>query len=104
MLYKARRLTPNTEETIVFGESIWRARVAGLAKGFCASRSTPSSAGAGGSWELQAASQAYLRAAQQLAQKRDISQAVAVSDNLLRLKPRDKNLVRNLRRNRPCRS
>ncbi|HEX2523139.1 MAG TPA: hypothetical protein VHP35_13530, partial [Terriglobia bacterium] len=57
-----------------------------LAKGFCASRSTPSSAGAGGSWELPSR-QAYLRAAQQLAQKRDISQAVAVSDNLLRLKP-----------------
>jgi hypothetical protein len=45
---------------------------------------------------FEAASQAYLRAAQQLTQKGDISQAVAASENLLRLKPRDKNLVREL--------
>jgi tetratricopeptide (TPR) repeat protein len=45
---------------------------------------------------FEAAGQAYLRAAQQLTQKGDISQAVAASENLLRLKPRDKNLVREL--------
>ena len=45
---------------------------------------------------FEAASQAYLRAAQQLTQKGNISQAVAASENLLRLKPRDKNLVREL--------
>lgn len=43
---------------------------------------------------LEAASQAYLKAAQQLVQKGHISQAVTASDNLLRIKPRDKDLVR----------
>jgi len=45
---------------------------------------------------LEAARQAYLKAAQQLAQKGNISQAVAASDNLLRIKPTDKELVRAL--------
>ena len=45
---------------------------------------------------FEAASQAYLKAAQQLAQKGNISEAVAASDNLLRIKPRDKDLVREL--------
>jgi len=44
--------------------------------------------------KLEAASQAYLKAAQQLAQKGNISQGVAALDNLLRIKPRDKDLVR----------
>ena len=44
--------------------------------------------------KLEAASQAYLKAAQQLAQKGNISQAVAALDNLLGIKPRDKDLVR----------
>lgn len=45
---------------------------------------------------LEAASEAYLKAAQQLVQKGNISHAVAASDNLLRIKPRDKELVRSL--------
>ncbi len=45
---------------------------------------------------FEAASQAYLKAAQQLAQKGEISEAVAVSDNLLRIKPRGKNMLRGL--------
>ena len=44
--------------------------------------------------KLEPASQAYLKAAQQLIQKGNISQAVAVSNSLLRIKPRDKDLVR----------
>jgi tetratricopeptide (TPR) repeat protein len=44
---------------------------------------------------LEAASEAYLKGAEQLAQKGNTSQAIAESDNLLRLKPRDKELVRS---------
>jgi len=44
--------------------------------------------------KLKDASQAYLNAAKQLVQKGSISEAVAASDNLLRIKPRDKDLVR----------
>jgi len=44
--------------------------------------------------KLEAASEAYLKAAQQLVQKGNISEAVAASDNLLRIKPRNKDLVR----------
>jgi tetratricopeptide (TPR) repeat protein len=45
---------------------------------------------------LEAASQAYLKAAQQLSKKGDVTQAVAVLENVLRIKPNDKDLVREL--------
>ena len=44
--------------------------------------------------KLEAASQAYLKATQQLVHKGDTSQAVAALDNTVRIKPRDKDLVR----------
>jgi tetratricopeptide (TPR) repeat protein len=45
---------------------------------------------------FEAASQAYLKAAQQLSKKGDGTQAVAVLENVLRIKPNDKDLVREL--------
>jgi hypothetical protein len=45
---------------------------------------------------LEEASQAFLKGAQQLAQKGGTSQAVAALDNLFRIKPRDKELARGL--------
>jgi Flp pilus assembly protein TadD len=45
---------------------------------------------------FEAASQAYLRAAQQLSKKGDVTQVVAVLENVLRIKPKDKDLVREL--------